>query len=306
MVLISLFSSNTFRVILVMTFGEWFPSTMSCVWARNLSILWNGAIVDNFKPSRGLRQKYLLSSNLFSCCMEKLDMTIQEKVNHGISKLLHISKDGPWLSHLQFSDDVLLFVMRHQSKLKLWWILLMIFSKPLDWKWNWQRQTYVLKGSQIVSKGSWRIFLLLILLLILNTLWASHSCKVSLPYKHILKKMHTRLAAWKGSLLNKARRVCMAMSVTISLHIYTMKIHNLPQNIWDSVDHITKNFIYGGNGTQRKWNMVKWTTFTTPKKNGELAIRDTRLSNLALFGNFVGNLLHANKLWVRVMNHKYL
>jgi len=82
---------------------------MSCVRSSNLSVLWNGAKTDHFTPSRGLCQGDLLSPYLFVLCMEKLSLSIQQKVLSGIWKPIHVSKGGPPLSHILFADDVMLF-----------------------------------------------------------------------------------------------------------------------------------------------------------------------------------------------------
>jgi len=126
-------------------------------------------------------------------------------------------------------------------------------------------------------------------------------------YDYILENMHRRLSTWKGNLLNKAGRVCLAKSVTTAMPIYTMQMHYLPSNICDKIDRVTKSFIWGGTGSNRKWNRVKWSAVTSPKKSGGLTIRETRLSNIALLGKLVWNLLYdLQKLWVRVLSHKYI
>jgi len=63
---------------------------MSCVRSSNLSVLWNGAKIDNFTPSRSLRQDDPLSPYLFVLCMEKLSLSIQQKVLSGIWKPIQV------------------------------------------------------------------------------------------------------------------------------------------------------------------------------------------------------------------------
>jgi len=60
-----------------------------------------------------------------------------------------------------------------------------------------------------------------------------------------------------------------------------MHMHYLPTNIYDKIDRVTKNFIWGGTSRDRRWNKVKWSTVTSPKKFGSLTIRESRLSNIA-------------------------
>jgi len=45
---------------------------------------------------------------------------------------------------------------------------------------------------------------------------------------------------------------------------------------------------------------------TAPKCFGGLGIREAKLTNLALLGKLVWNMLHIkDKLWVKVLSHKY-
>ena len=66
-----------------------FPPTtisliMSCVRSSNSSVLWNGAKTGHFTLSRGLRQGDPLPPYLFVFCMDKLSLSIQQKVLSGI------------------------------------------------------------------------------------------------------------------------------------------------------------------------------------------------------------------------------
>jgi len=80
---------------------------MHCVTSSTLSILWNGNKMPPFKPSHGLRQGDLLSPYLFIICMEKLSIAINNVVQQGAWEPIHISNNGPRISHLLFVDDVL-------------------------------------------------------------------------------------------------------------------------------------------------------------------------------------------------------
>jgi hypothetical protein len=92
---------------------------MSCVRSSNLSVLWNGAKTDHITPSRGLRQGDPLSPYLFVLCMEKLSLSIQQKVLSGIWKPIQVSKGGPQLSHVLFADDVMLFCEASTEQVKV-------------------------------------------------------------------------------------------------------------------------------------------------------------------------------------------
>ncbi|KAE8689424.1 hypothetical protein F3Y22_tig00110940pilonHSYRG00583 [Hibiscus syriacus] len=77
---------------------------------HDYGVLWNGAMSESFKPTRGLRQGDPLSPYLFVLCMERLPHAISIAVNNGKWKPIRLCRSGPNLSHLFFADDFVLFV----------------------------------------------------------------------------------------------------------------------------------------------------------------------------------------------------
>ncbi|KAA3469161.1 reverse transcriptase [Gossypium australe] len=72
---------------------SWIESIMKCVSTVSYSVVFNGHVGKNFRPTRGLRQGDPLSPFLFLICGE------------GVKA----SKSGPQVSYLLFTDDCILF-----------------------------------------------------------------------------------------------------------------------------------------------------------------------------------------------------
>ena len=91
---------------------------MSYVMASNLSILWNGARLESFSPSVGLRKGDPISAYLFVLYidMEKLAGMIQMRMDDGIWLPIHQTRQGPAVSHFLFVDDVLMFCKTKKSQ----------------------------------------------------------------------------------------------------------------------------------------------------------------------------------------------
>ena len=96
----------------VLNFFKFPPSfvdlVLECVSTSSLSILVNGGQLENFKPSRGIRQEDPLSPYLFIICMEYLSLKILEACDNNSWKAIKASRNGPAFSHLFFADDLLL------------------------------------------------------------------------------------------------------------------------------------------------------------------------------------------------------
>ena len=109
---------------------------MHCVSSSNFSILWNGNKMRYFKPSHGLRQGGPLSHYLFILCMEKLSIAIIKAVLEGDWDPIQLSNNGPRLSHLLFTDDVLLFTKAKNFQLRFITDLFDRFSQASGLKIN--------------------------------------------------------------------------------------------------------------------------------------------------------------------------
>ena len=82
---------------------------LSCISSTSISLLFNGEQLEEFQPSRGLRQGDPLSPYIFILCMEYLSSLINRKCDDGVWGRVKASRNGPGFSHIFFTDDLLLF-----------------------------------------------------------------------------------------------------------------------------------------------------------------------------------------------------
>ena len=73
---------------------------LKCVTTSSFSILVNGGQLENFKPSRGIRQGDPLSPYLFILCMEYLSLKILEACDNNSWKAIKVSRRGPHIYSL--------------------------------------------------------------------------------------------------------------------------------------------------------------------------------------------------------------
>ncbi|KAG8498883.1 hypothetical protein CXB51_005295 [Gossypium anomalum] len=74
-----------------------------------MQVLWNAIPTQKFRPARGIRQGCPLSPYLFFLCMEWLGLSICKDIDVGNWSPIRLSRGGPPLSHLFFTDDLILF-----------------------------------------------------------------------------------------------------------------------------------------------------------------------------------------------------
>lgn len=90
---------------------------MNIVSTNTFSIIWNGERLPFFSPLRGIRQGDPLSSYLFILCLDKLGHMIDDEVRRNRWNPLKFTQRGPYLSHLCFADDLVLFVEASEQEL---------------------------------------------------------------------------------------------------------------------------------------------------------------------------------------------
>ena len=82
---------------------------MKCISTPSLNVLWNGNRIEEFNPSRGVRQGDPLSLFIFVLSIEKLSYIISDFVENNIWNPMRINRFGLLISHLMFVDDFFLF-----------------------------------------------------------------------------------------------------------------------------------------------------------------------------------------------------
>jgi hypothetical protein len=86
--------------------SSWIRWTMECVTTIRYSIHLNNVTLEPFHLSRGLRQGDPLSLFLFLFVADGLSKLLQQEVSNNALKELQISRHGPGISHLLFTNDI--------------------------------------------------------------------------------------------------------------------------------------------------------------------------------------------------------
>ena len=282
---------------------------MSCVSSSSISILFNGGALDPFLPSGGIRQGDPLSPYLFILCMEVLGALILDKCNAKLWNPIKASRGGPAFSHLFFADDLVLFARADRKNC-------VAIREVLD--------SFCSLSGQKVSQAKSRVFFSPNVPTderseMCDTLgfWSTPSLGkyLGFPIKHsampqdfgyIVERVQSRLARWKANLLSFAGRLMLTQAVTTAIPNYAMQCVALPTKILNSVDRLSRNFLWGSTKSKKKIHLVNWKKITKPKRDGGLGIQAAKAKNIANLAKLNWRL-HSERssLWAKVLSHKY-
>ena len=230
------------------------------------------------------------SPYLFVLCMERLGDMITQAVQDGNWQPLHLTKDGPKISHLFFAYDVMLFAKAKPSQAHFIANLLKSFCSFSGLKISLEKsRAYVSKG---VCRGTKESLESITEIKFTDRLEKYLGFKLRYgqtkkdDFLETYDRVATKLASWKGKLLNKPGRVTMVNAVITSLPSYDMQIQWFPQYVCHTLDKTVRNFIWKGlNNTGM--HMVSVKKMAQPRKMGGLGIRTAYFQNVALLGKLV-------------------
>lgn len=204
--------------------------------------------------------------------MEKLALSIQQKVNSGLWRPVQVSKGGPGLYHLLFANDVLLFCQAHDTQVQVVIYTFTEFCQASGLLVNLDKSRAMCSSKMPRSRrvsfsniSSVRFVGDLGNYLRFPLVQGRVNKNI---YNSVLEKMQQRMAVWKSKLLNKAGRICLAKSVTSAIPVYSMQIHYLPTSVPNRIDATTRNFIWSKNGSDRGWHLVNWNTCSMFRRFG--------------------------------------
>lgn len=92
-------------------------------------------------------------------------------------------------------------------------------------------------------------------------------------FQFIKDKLRTCLNKWKANFLSLAGRITLAKSVLNTIPVYYMQTNLLPFTVCDSIDRISKDFIWDSGDERKGTNFIAWEKLCYPKNCSSVSIR---------------------------------
>ncbi|GKV18712.1 hypothetical protein SLEP1_g29053 [Rubroshorea leprosula] len=185
---------------------KWRRWINECLKTAEVSVLLNGNTTRQAKINKGLRQGALLSPYLFLLVVEGLNGIISSAINHGLFEGIDIGNRGMIVSHLQFTNDSILFDKAAEGNI---WAAKNEWMSKMAYILNYKQGVFLYKYLGVPIGGS---------------------VKSIAMWKPLIETFEKKLSSWKGRLLSFGGRITLLNAVLSSLPVFTMSMPLLPKD----------------------------------------------------------------------------
>ena len=75
-------------------------------------------------------------------------------------------------------------------------------------------------------------------------------------FNFVIDKVQKKLNGWKAKFLSKAGKMVLTKSAAILKIEYYMQCHVLPIKVWEAIDKLIRDFLWGSIAENRRMHMV--------------------------------------------------
>nr|GEZ89259.1 reverse transcriptase domain, reverse transcriptase zinc-binding domain protein [Tanacetum cinerariifolium] len=246
-----------------LSFGsKWRSWIRACLHSSRASILINGSPTFEFSIKRGLRQGDLLSPFLFILVMEGLRCSMSNAVNSGLIRGIKLGSSGIVLSHLFYTDDVIITTDWNPHDIYNIIRVLHVFHLALGLKINIHKSNIFgigVTNDEISSMASRTSCATGCFPFTYLGLPIGANMNLTSSWQILIDRFQKRLSSWKANLLSIGGRLTLIKAVLGSLGIYYLSIFKVPETILSFMESLRSRFFWVGSQDSRNMAWVKWS-----------------------------------------------
>lgn len=301
-----------YEVLKKMKFGSrWVKWIKSIFESSRISVLVNGNPTKEFSPCNGLRQGDPLSPLLFNLVGETLSFLINQGVKENICKGILLPGSAGVISHLQFADDVILFLNADESSLYGIKRILQCFQLLSGLKINFSKsQVFCFGNNSAASLYSPRILGCMLGSIPFKYLGATiGSSPRSLSFWNpLVQKIRAKIESFNAQNISVAGRLVLLKAAIDSVPAYWFSLYRLPASIIKLIERIRCSFFWGhaSDNTSKKLHLLSWNKICQSKEFGGLGLASIRDRNVALLAKWWWRAFsERNVFWNNILTHSY-
>lgn len=231
-----------YDVLRAMNFGStWIAWIQKFFASSYISVLVNGSPTTEFQPSRGLRQGDPLSPLLFNLVGEALSCMIKTGARENLFRGITLKEGSVQMTHLQFADDVILFLNDDYSSILGIKRILQCFQVISGMKVNFTKsQVYAFHIDAEVKK-KWALKLQCILGSVpFKYLGANIGASPSSIqfWEPLIERFKRKVSCYDASHISMAGRAVLLQAAIDSTPVYWLSLYKIPVAVVKSIESI--------------------------------------------------------------------
>lgn len=275
-----------------------------------MSIKINGALTDRFRPSRGIRQGDPISPYLFLLCAEGLTCLLKSKGPVYLSRGVRVGVHAPWISHLLFADDCIIFSEASQRGAQRLQEILDVYSRGSGQLVNRDKSAvFFSKKCNESMKEEVRLTLTIEKEALAEKylgLPTAVGRSTSEAFEFMPSRIWNLIGNWSGREASCAGREVLLKSVAQAVPTYSMSCFLLSKTTCRKMKTPIANYWWGSSADSRHIHWLSWERLTDPKVLGGMGFRDLGNFNRAMLGKQGWRLMiHSESLCARVLKGRY-
>jgi ribonuclease HI len=289
---------------------KWVNIISQCISTVSFRVLFNGEPGKKFFPQRGLRQGDPLSPFLFLFVQDALSLLVKEAIFKREFSGIRLKTGCPWLSHMFFADDSLIFTRLEGDNLLNFLQVLQIFGKASGQNINFDKSGFFLSANATHEDNLRVESLLKMKKLELGSNYlglpsATGSSKIA-TLEFIIDRIRNKLKGWKIQFLSQAGREILIKAVIQAIPAYAMTCFLFPKALCNKINALIRFFWWGGDEKSKKIAWKNWRVCTKSKDQGGLGFKDLNLFNKALLAKQCWRMLiQPDAFWARFFKSLY-